>query len=123
MINNPLAEKTIDFAIRIVKCFQYLQDTKREFVMSKQMLRSGTSIGANVHEAIYAQSRADFINKLSIALKEASETSYWLVLLHRTDYLTADMFDSIKADVDQIIRILISSIKTTRKNEKCYDED
>jgi four helix bundle protein len=123
MINNPLAEKTIDFAIRIVKCFQYLQDTKREFVMSKQMLRSGTSIGANVHEAIYAQSRADFINKLSIALKEASETSYWLVLLHRTDYLTADMFDSIKADVDQIIRIIISSIKTTRKNEKCYDED
>ena len=123
MINNPLAEKTIDFAIRIVKCFQYLQDTKREFVMSKQILRSGTSIGANVHEAIYAQSRADFINKLSIALKEASETSYWLVLLHRTDYLTADMFDSIKADVDQIIRILISSIKTTRKNEKCYDED
>ena len=123
MINNPLAEKTIEFAIRIVKCFQYLQDTKREFVMSKQMLRSGTSIGANVHEAIYAQSRADFINKLSIALKEASETSYWLVLLHRTDYLTADMFDSIKADVDQIIRIIISSIKTTRKNEKCYDED
>ncbi len=123
MINNPLAEKTIDFAIRIVKCFQYLQDTKREFVMSKQILRSGTSIGANVHEAIYAQSRADFINKLSIALKEASETSYWLVLLHRTDYLTADMFDSIKADVDQIIRIIISSIKTTRKNEKCYDED
>ena len=84
--NNVLADKTIAFAIRIVNCYNYLVDTKKEFTMSKQMFRSGTSIGANVHEAIQGQSRADFVSKMSISLKEASETSFWLVLLHKTHF-------------------------------------
>ena len=116
--NNVLAEKTLNFAVRVVKCCHYLQEEKKDYVMSNQLLRSGTSIGANVHEAIYAQSKADFISKLSVALKEASETSFWLVLLHRTDYLEERVYLSLKSDVDEIIRITVSSIKTTRKNEK-----
>ena len=84
--------------------------------MSKQMFRSGTSIGANIHEGIQAQSKADFVSKLSIALKEASETSYWLVVLNRADFLDEKLYLSLKADVDEIIRILVASIKTTKKN-------
>ena len=116
--NNVLAEKTLNFAVRMVKCCHYLQEEKKDFVISNQLLRSGTSVGANVHEAIYAQSKADFISKLSIALKEASETSFWLVLLHRTEYLEEKVYLSLKSDIDEIIRISVSSIKTTRKNEK-----
>lgn len=115
--NNILADKTIDFAIRIVKCYKFLMEEKKEFVMSKQMMRSGTSIGANVHEAVQAQSRADFVSKLSIALKEASETSYWLVVLRRSENLEERVYQSLKEDVDEIIRIIISSIKTTKKND------
>jgi four helix bundle protein len=115
--NNVLADKTINFSIRIVKCYNYLMKEKNEFIMSKQMMRSGTSIGANVHEGIFAQSRLDFISKLNIALKEASETSYWLVLLHKTDYLEEPLYKSLKGDVDEIVRIIISSIKTSRNNE------
>ena len=115
--NNILADKTIDFAIRIVKCYKFLIEEKKEFVMSKQMMRSGTSIGANVHEAVQAQSRADFVSKLSIALKEASETSYWLVVLRRSENLEERVYQSLKEDVDEIIRIIISSIKTTKKND------
>lgn len=114
--NNLLANKTIAFAIRIVNCYKYLSNEKRETVMSKQILRSGTSIGANVHEGIYAQSRADFISKMSVALKEASETSYWLTLLHKTEFIDVTAYDSLKNDVDEIIRIIISSIKTTKQN-------
>ena len=77
--NNILADKSVDFAIRMAKCYNYLMNEKNEFIMSKQMFRCGTSIGANIHEAIQAQSKADFISKLSISLKEASETSFWLV--------------------------------------------
>ena len=115
--NNILVNKSIDFAIRIVNCYNYLTEEKKEFVMSKQAFRSGTSIGANIHEAIQGQSRADFLSKLSIALKEASETSYWLVILHKTEYLDDRLYDSMKADIDEIIRILISTIKTTKKND------
>ena len=89
--NNVLAEKTIEFAIRIVNCYKYLTKQKHETVMSKQVLRSGTSIGANVHEAIYAQSKADFVNKMNISMKEAGETSYWLTILHRTEYIDTEM--------------------------------
>ena len=121
--DNPLVDKTISFAIRIVRCYQYLQNEKKEFVMSKQLLRSGTSIGANVHEALFGQSRADFVSKINIALKEASETSYWLSILSKTEYLDNNMYDSIKEDIDTIIRILIATLKTTRKNEKyCGNE-
>ena len=114
--NNIVAEKSIDFASRIVNCYKYLREKKKEDVISKQMLRSGTSIGANIHEGTQAQSPADFISKMSIALKEASETSYWLTVLLRTDLLENGAYDSLKSDLDEIIRILISSIKTTKKN-------
>jgi four helix bundle protein len=114
--NNVLAEKTIAFAIRIVNCAKFLQNEKNEHIMSKQILRSGTSIGANVHEGIYAQSKADFISKLSISLKEASETSYWLTILYRTNYINQEIFQSFKDNIDEIIRIIISAIKTAKKN-------
>ena len=114
--NNILKDKSIAFAIRIVKCYKYLAKEKDEKVMSKQLLRCGTSIGANIHEGIYGQSVADFVSKLSIALKEASETSYWLMILHQTDSLTDDVYDSVKTDIDEIIKLLISSLKTTKKN-------
>ena len=116
--DNVLVDKTISFSIRIVKCYNYLQDEKKEFVMSKQLLRSGTSIGANVHEAIFAQSRADFVSKMNIALKEANETSYWLLILSKTAYLESNVYISLRQDIDEMIRILISTLKTTRKNEK-----
>ena len=98
--NNPLVEKTVLFATRIVKCYQYLQKEKNEYIMSKQLLRSGTSIGANIHEAIYGQSTADFVSKLSISLKEASETSYWLVVLKSGSYLEESVYASMKKDID-----------------------
>ena len=114
--NNILLDKSIAFAITIVNCFNYLCNEKKEFVMSKQVFRSGTSIGANIHEAVQGQSRADFVSKLSVALKEASETSYWLVLLHKTNYIDKNTYMSLKQDVDEIIRILIATIKTTKRN-------
>ena len=116
MTNNVLADKTISFAIRIVKCYKYLQKEKDEYIMSKQLLRSGTSIGANAHEGFYAQSRADFISKLSVSLKEASETSYWLTILYKTEYINKELYMSLKTDVDEIIRIIISTIKTAKNN-------
>jgi four helix bundle protein len=114
--DNLLTEKSIEFAIRMTNCYKYLTEEKNEYIMSKQMFRSGTSIGANIHEGIQAQSKADFVSKLSIALKEASETSYWLVVLNRADYLDEKLYLSLKSDVDEIIRILVASIKTTKKN-------
>jgi four helix bundle protein len=114
--NNILAEKSINFAIRIVKCYTYIRDTKKEEIMSRQMYRSGTSIGANIHEAIQAQSKSDFVSKLGISLKEASETIYWLKLLNRTNYLDDNMFESLKTDCDELIRITVASIKTAKKN-------
>ena len=114
--NNILSEKSINFAIRIVKCYTYIRDTKKEEIMSRQMYRSGTSIGANIHEAIQAQSKSDFVSKLGISLKEASETIYWLKLLNRTNYLDDNMFESLKTDCDELIRITVASIKTAKKN-------
>ena len=116
--NNVLAEKSVAFAIRIVECYKYLVNAKNEYVMARQLLRSGTSIGANVHEGIQAQSRADFVSKLGISLKEASETSYWLTILYRTEYIDETYYCTLKTEVDEIIRILIASIKTTKKNEQ-----
>ena len=114
--DNILLDKTIDFAIRMAKCYKHLMEVKNEYIMSKQMFRSGTSIGANIHEGVQAQSKADFISKLSIALKEATETSYWLVVLNRASYMDEKMYISLKTDLDSIIRILVSSIKTSKKN-------
>ena len=114
--DNILVDKTISFAIRMTKCYKFLMEEKGEYIMSKQMFRSGTSIGANLHEGIQAQSKTDFIAKLSIALKEASETSYWLTVIRKSDYMEEKLFVSLKDDLDEIIRLLVSSIKTTRKN-------
>ena len=107
--------KSLDFGVRVVHCAQFLQKEKGEFIMSKKMLRSGTSIGANIHEGLYAQSKADFVSKLSISLKEANETSYWLILLKKTDYLTLEAYNSLKSDLDELIRMIISSLKTAKK--------
>jgi len=114
--DNVLADKSVDFAIRMAECYKYLLDEKHEFIMSKQLFRSGTSIGANIHEAIQAQSKADFISKLGISLKEASETSFWLVVLHKSGTMDDNIYFSLKEDVDEIIKLLISTIKTTKKN-------
>ncbi len=114
--DNIVADKSVDFAIRITNCYKYLVKEKREDIMSKQLFRSGTSIGANIHEGIQGQSRADFVSKLNIALKEASETSYWLVVLHKANFLEEKLFNSLKEDLDEIMRLLIASIKTAKKN-------
>jgi four helix bundle protein len=109
-----ITEKTYHFALRIVKAYKYLREEQNEYVLSKQMLRSGTSIGANCKEAIYAQSTLDFINKLSIALKEASETEYWLDLLHDSQYIDDKSYESIHNENIEIIKLLTSIIKTTK---------
>ena len=116
MGNSIIAEKSKRFAVRIVNLYKYLCDNIKECVLSKQILRSGTSIGANIHEAVQAQSRGDFISKMSIALKEASETEYWLDLLHETDFISPDEYKSISNDCSEINKILISIIKTSKKN-------
>ena len=112
--NNILADKSVDFAIRMAKCYEYLKNEKQEYIMSKQLFRCGTSIGANIHEAIQAQSNSVFISKLSISLKEASEASFWLVVLHKAGTMDENIYISLKSDLDEIIRILISTIKTTK---------
>jgi len=113
-----LKDKSFLFALRIVKLAQYLSKSKKEFVLSKQVLRSGTAIGALVSEAEFAQSKPDFINKLSIALKEANETYYWLQLLHEGGYISRSMFSSIKPEIRELIKLLVISIKTAKKSIK-----
>ena len=113
-MDNPIYEKSKDFAVRVINLYKYLCSDKKEYVLSKQLVRCGTSIGANAHEAINAQSRADFISKMNIALKEANETEYWLELLHRTDYLTIDEYQSMKTDCSELCKILISIVKTSK---------
>lgn len=107
---NIIAELSLDFAIRIVNLSKFLNKSK-EGVIAKQVLRSGTSIGANIHEGIYAQSEADFVNKLSIALKEASETDYWLRLLFRTGYLEENQYQSLSTDNKRIMGTLVKILK------------
>jgi len=113
-IDNIIYNKSYSFALRIIKAYKYLTESKKEFVLSKQMLRSGTSIGAMVREAKFAQSRADFINKLSVGLKEANETIYWLELLHDAEYIENESFDSIYKDANELTSILASIVKTTK---------
>lgn len=112
--DNVTYEKAYKFAIRIVKACQYLSNTKREFVLSKQLLRSGTSIGANIAEANGAISDADFSSKISIAYKECLETKYRLSLLKDTEYINEKTFESIHSDADELGKILFSILKTTR---------
>ena len=108
---NLMEELSIKFALRVIKLYKYLFEEKKEYIMSKQLYRSGTSIGANIAESKTAQSDADFINKLSIALKEANETKYWLILLHESDILSDEEFQSIENDINTIIGTLIIIIK------------
>lgn len=113
-MENVIVCKSKAFAIRIVRAYKYLTQEKNEFVMSKQLLRSGTSIGANVKEAVRGQSKADFYSKLNISLKEASETEYWLEILHETEYIDEKLFDSIYADCQEIIKILVAITKNQK---------
>jgi four helix bundle protein len=113
-MSGVLEEKSLKFAIRIVNLYKYLIDEKKEFVMSKQVLRSSTSIGANIAEAQYAQSKADFLTKMHISLKEASETKFWLKLLYSTSYIN-DSHTSIMNDCDELLKILTSTCKTTKQ--------
>ena len=115
--NNVLLDKTLEFSVRIVRSYQYLTKEKHEEIMAKQLLRSGTSIGANAHEAVYGTSKQDFIAKLHIALKEASETEYWLILLTRTEYLTTIQSESLMSDCLEIKKILIATLNKTKKAE------
>ena len=117
-IENNIYEISKAFAVRIVNLYNYLTDTKKEHVMSKQLLRSGTSIGANVFEGKQAQSRADFASKMSIALKEASESGYWIDLLHETQYLTDSEFQSLFADCKRIIAVLTKIVKSTKSKDE-----
>ncbi len=111
--NNIILEKSKRFAVRIVRMYKYLCDEKREFVLSKQVLRSGTSIGANVAEATRGYSKQDFMAKIGIALKETSETEYWLELLYETDYITERQFNDILSDCKELIRILTAILNTS----------
>ncbi len=117
MKENILIDKSIVFASRIVKLHQYLIKTKKETIISKQIVRSGTSIGANVNEANYGQSKADFISKMSIALKETAETEYWLRLLILSEYITEKEGQSLLDDCLEIKRILVSSLNTAKENK------
>ena len=113
-MDNVIESKSFSFAVRIVKLCRHLQSDNKEFVLSKQLLRSGTSIGANVAESQQAQSRADFISKLSIALKEAVETNYWLRLLYATDYLSSTEYSSGITDCKELEKLLTAILKTTK---------
>ena len=113
MTDSIIQDKSIKFAIRIVKLYKYLKEEKNEYVLSKQLVRSGTSVGANVSEAQRAQSKADFSAKMYIALKEAEESAYWILLLRESGFLTDKEFDSIGLDCEELIKILISITKTT----------
>lgn len=114
--SNPLKDKSFQFALRIVKLYKFFIKDKKEFVLSKQLLRSGTSIGANIREAQNAQSKADFIHKLSISQKECDETMYWLELLFQSEYLTEKEFKSIYPESQELLKMLKSAIITTKKN-------
>ena len=113
-----IKEKTLNFAIRIVKFYKYLCEDKKEFVMSKQILRSGTSIGANVRESKNAQTDPDYLTKMNIALKEADETQYWIELLFRSEYITEKEYESLNEDLKEIIAILVSIVKKLKDKVK-----
>ena len=114
-MDSILEQKSFQFAIRTVNLCKHLRSTKKEYALSKQLLRSGNSIGANIAEAEQAQSRADFISKMNIALKEAVETNYWLRLLHATDYLSETEFSSICSDCRELEKMLTAIIKTSKQ--------
>ncbi|MFT3752430.1 MAG: four helix bundle protein [Paludibacter sp.] len=118
MMRNIVMEKSFDFALRIIKSYKFLCAEKKEFILSKQLLRSGTAIGALIKEAEHAQSKADFINKMNIALKEANETEYWLELLYRSEYFDEKPYLSVVEDCRELIRLLISIVKSSKGNNE-----
>lgn len=115
-MKNVIKSKSFQFSVKIVNLYKQITVEKKEFVMSRQLLKSGTSIGANVREAEQAESKSDFIHKLSISLKEANETEYWLDLLYETSYLDRLEYESIHNDVKELLKILVSIIKTSKSN-------
>ncbi|QTA82266.1 Four helix bundle protein [Desulfonema limicola] len=121
--NNLILDKSFDFAVRIVNLNKHLVFEKKEYVLSKQILRSGTAIGALVREAQHAESPADFIHKFSIALKEANETEYWLLLLYETNYLNKNQFDSLKNDIEELLKILVTIVKNTKQKTRNRHEN
>ena len=114
-MDNIIETKSFDFSVRIVNLYKYLNDTKKEYVLSKQLLRSGTSIGANVAEAEQAQSKPDFVSKMNIALKETSETKYWIKLLKATEFLSEKESNSLLADCVELEKLLVSIIKSSKQ--------
>ena len=114
MKENIVKDKSFAFALRVVKLTNYLQSEKREFVLSKQVLRSGTAIGALVREGEHAESRADFVHKMTVALKEANETLYWLELLNQSEYIADQSFESIRTDSEELVKLLVSIVKTCK---------
>ena len=118
MKDDPLKDKSYQFAIRVVKLSQYLQQDKKEFVLSKQILRSGNAVGALIREAEFGQSKADFTSKMSISLKEANETEYWLSLLNDTGFISEDQFMSLQSDCTELIAMLVSTVKTLKSKSK-----
>ena len=117
MSENIVSEKSMKLAVRVVRLYQYLSEEKKECILSKQMLRSGTSIGANIKEALQGQSKKDFTAKMSISLKEANETEYWLELLYETNKLSKEQFESIYNDCTEVSKLLTSIVKTSRGNK------
>jgi four helix bundle protein len=115
MKENIIKNKSFEFALRIIQLYKYLINEKKEYIISKQMLRSGTAVGALVRESEHAESKADFIHKLSIALKEANETEYWLDLLYQSLFIDKNQYTSTSDDIKEILRLLISIIKTSKQ--------
>ena len=113
---NQVVQKSKAFAVRIIRLYQYLANEQKEFVLSKQVLRSGTSIGANIKESLRAQSTADFLAKMQISLKEASETEYWLELLFETEYISEKAAESLLQDCRELIRLITAIVKTSKAN-------
>lgn len=114
--DNVIVDKSYKFSIRIINLYKYLNENKKIYAIANQILRSGTSIGALIKEAAHAQSKADFLNKMNVALKEANETHYWLSLLHDTDYIKDKEFSSINKDCEELLKLLISIVKTTKEH-------
>ena len=115
--DNQIADKSKAFAIRIIRLYKYLTSEKKENILSRQILRSGTSIGANIREALSAQSTADFIAKMQIALKETSETEYWLELLEETEYISENAGESMHEDCEELLKMITAILKTTKDNQ------
>lgn len=117
MSNSPVRDKSYQFALRIVKAYKHLTEVKREFVLSRRMLQSGTDIGANVRKANQAESKSEFTHKMSIALEEAAATEYWLELLHEGGYLEQKEFDSLQADCEELLKLLTSIVKSSKQSK------